>query len=306
MSKISRPRPARAALRAALGLAAAGLALATGPARSTGPSAPSAPSGIAAPAPGTAQSCRAGTLYLTFDTGSMSQAALIADTLRRHHIKATFFLANEPTVNKDSSLDPGWAAYWKTLAADGHVFGSHTFDHVYLRGARDGKVTMRPQFGERAGQDVAMDQQGFCSELRRSAQALHSLSGATMSPLWRAPGGHTAPQTLQWAEQCGFKHVGWAPAGFLGDELSSERFPNKVLLARALRDLRDGDIAMAHLGIWSRKDPWAPGVLEPLIGGLERKGFCFATLREHPAYREWFRSQAATSAASAAGGAGRP
>ncbi|MDF3832417.1 polysaccharide deacetylase family protein, partial [Cupriavidus basilensis] len=245
---------------------------------------------------------RAGTLYLTFDTGSMSQAAFIADTLRRHHIKATFFLANEPTINKDSSLDPGWAAYWKGLVADGHVFGSHTFDHVYLRSTRDGKVVMRPQFGAHAGQDVMMDQQGFCAELNRSAQALRGLTGAAMSPLWRAPGGHTAPQTLQWAEQCGFKHVGWAPAGFLGDELSSERFPNKVLLAHALRDLRDGDITLAHLGIWSRKDAWAPGVLEPLISGLEQKGFCFATLREHPAYRDWLGKEAASVAGREPGG----
>jgi peptidoglycan/xylan/chitin deacetylase (PgdA/CDA1 family) len=239
----------------------------------------------AASAPG--QACRAGTLYLTFDTGSMSQAQLIADTLRRHHIKATFFLANEPTINKDSSLEAGWAPYWKVLAADGHAFGTHTYDHVYLRSVRDGKVTMRPQFGADAGKDVTMDANGFCRELQRSAQALRGMTGVDMMPLWRAPGGRTAPQTLQWAEQCGFKHVGWAPAGFLGDELSSERSPNQVLLARALRDLRDGDITMAHLGIWSRKDPWAPGVLEPLITGLERKGFCFATLREHPAYRDW-------------------
>ena len=48
--------------------------------------------------------CRAGTLYLTFDTGSMSQAELIARTLRKHHIRATFFLANEPTVNHDNCL----------------------------------------------------------------------------------------------------------------------------------------------------------------------------------------------------------
>jgi hypothetical protein len=26
---------------------------------------------------------------------------------------------------------------------------------------------------------------------------------------------------------------------------------------------------VAHLGIWSRKDPWAPAVLEPLITGLK-------------------------------------
>jgi hypothetical protein len=39
---------------------------------------------------------------------------------------------------------------------------------------------------------------------------------------------------------------------------------------------------LAHLGIWSRKDPWAPAVLEPLIQGLKERGFCFRTLREHP------------------------
>jgi peptidoglycan/xylan/chitin deacetylase (PgdA/CDA1 family) len=35
---------------------------------------------------------------------------------------------------------------------------------------------------------------------------------------------------------------------------------------------------MAHLGIWSRKDPWAPAVLEQLIINLKGRGFCFATL----------------------------
>src|SRR5690242_602335 len=81
------------------------------------------------PAPGP---CK-GTIYLTFDTGSQSQAGLIADTLRRHRIKATFFLANEKTVRGDWSLDPSWAAYWKARVAEGHAFGSHSFDHVYWK-----------------------------------------------------------------------------------------------------------------------------------------------------------------------------
>ena len=71
---------------------------------------------------------------------------------------------------------------------------------------------------------------------------------------------------------------------FSGDELPSEKWPNQMLLERTLKNLRDGDIVMAHLGIWSRKDPWAPAVLEPLISGLEKKGFCFATLRDNPEY----------------------
>ena len=78
--------------------------------------------------------------------------------------------------------------------------------------------------------------------------------------------------------------MGWAPAGFLGDELPSERYPNAQLLERALKNIRPGDILVAHLGIWSRQQAWAPAVLEPLIEGLKARGLCFATLREHPLY----------------------
>ena len=66
----------------------------------------------------------------------------------------------------------------------------------------------------------------------------------------------------------------------LGDELSSTLYPNDQLLKKALNEIQDGDITMAHLGIWSRKDPWAPGVLDALISGLKAKGFCFATIQE--------------------------
>lgn len=52
--------------------------------------------------------------------------------------------------------------------------------------------------------------------------------------------------------------------------------------------VRPGDILLAHLGIWSRQDPWAPAVLEPLVVGLKARGLCFATLRAHPRYRALF------------------
>ena len=94
------------------------------------------------------------------------------------------------------------------------------------------------------------------------------------------------------ARSCGFEHVGWSPAGFLGDELDSGRFPNEQLLKKALRDIRPGDVLVAHLGIWDRKDPWAPAVLEPLIEGLKAKGHCFRTLRDHPVHGAAFARQA--------------
>ena len=236
-----------------------------------------------APAP----ACR-GTIYLTFDTGSQSQADLIASVLAQQNVKATFFLANEKTVKGDYSLDPSWQAYWRARVAEGHAFGSHTFDHTYyLRDAANGKITVKPQFGPRAGRPLDWTPQQYCEELRRVDQRFHQLTGKALDPFWRAPGGKTSPRTLAAGKACGYQHAGWAtPAGFSGDELPVERASNAQLLQRALDGLRDGDIFMAHMGIWSRKDPWAPANLEPLIEGLKQKGFCFATLREHPDYRK--------------------
>jgi peptidoglycan/xylan/chitin deacetylase (PgdA/CDA1 family) len=222
-------------------------------------------------------------VYLTFDTGHMGVAPLIADVLRREQVKVTFFLANEPTRTGGSSLDDEWAAWWRERAAEGHDAGSHTWDHlVWLADTPAGfrmKATALPGAPVK---EVSAAQ--YCEQLKRPAERYAAITGQPMRALFRAPAGRTSPKLLAVARQCGFEHVAWAPAGFLGDELPSERFPNDRLLAKALREIRPGDILVAHLGIWSRQDPWAPAVLEPLLAGLEERGFCFATLRDHPVY----------------------
>jgi peptidoglycan/xylan/chitin deacetylase (PgdA/CDA1 family) len=248
---------------------------------------PLAAGAASAGAPAAGMQCH-GTIYLTFDTGSQSQADLIASVLARQDVKATFFLANEKTVKGDYSLDPSWQAYWRARVAEGHAFGTHTFDHTYyVRDAANGKITVKPQFGSHAGKAQDWTSQQYCEELRRVDQRFRQLTGKALDPFWRAPGGKTSARTLAAGKACGYRHAGWAtPAGFSGDELPVERASNAQLLKRALDGLRDGDIFMAHMGIWSRKDPWAPANLEPLIEGLKQKGFCFATLREHPDYRK--------------------
>jgi peptidoglycan/xylan/chitin deacetylase (PgdA/CDA1 family) len=239
-----------------------------------------AQAGVATPAP----ACK-GTIYLTFDTGSQSQAELIADTLKRHQVKATFFMANEKTTRGNYALDPSWAPYWKARVAEGHAFGSHTFDHVYLQrdGAHD-SMLVKPQFGADAGKLLTWSAAQYCAEIKQVDFRFQQLTGARLDPIWRAPGGRVSNRTLAAGEACGYRHVGWAKAGFSGDELASEAVSNKVLLARSLANLKDGDIFVAHMGIWSRKDPWAPANLEPLIVGLQQQGYCFATLRAHPDY----------------------
>ncbi len=248
------------------------------------------PTGAAEPSAACTGSAADKPVYLTFDTGHMEVAPLVAEVLNRHGVKVTFFLASERTKTGGASLDDTWAPWWKARAAEGHLFGSHTWDHDVWQAdlpaaASPAAFRMRPTQGPETGKSREMTAEAFCSELKRPSDRFRAITGQALSPIWRAPGGKTSPALLAAAKGCGWQHVPWSTAGFLGDELPSDRYPNAGLLAQALRDVRSGDILLAHLGIWSRKDPWAPAVLEPLITGLRDRGLCFATLRDHPAYR---------------------
>ena len=254
-----------------------------------------------------AQDCKP--VYLTLDTGHMEVAPLMADIFKKHQIKVTFFAANERTKTGDGSLGKDWAPWWKARVAEGHEFASHTFDHVYWRGDVAGSsmssmnptnFKVRPSAGPSEGKDFTWTAKQYCEEITRSNTRLLEITGKKPLPLFRAPGGKTSPASLAAAKACGYEHVGWSPAGFLGDELPSDQYPNAMLLKKALSDIQPGDVLLAHLGIWSRKDAWAPAVLEPLIVGLREKGFCFKTLREHPRFRPWIDGRAgATTAAPA-------
>jgi len=226
-------------------------------------------------------------VYLSFDTGHMGVAEQVAATLDKHQISASFFLASEPTLDGGHSLDEHWAPYWRRLAASGrHDFGSHTWAHdIWVADLANGAMRFRTQAGRAKPSWRALDAAAYCTELRRVDARFRAITGRGLDPIFRAPAGKTSPRLLAAAQACGWRHVGWSPAGFLGDELPSEKVSNAQLLQQALNRIRPGDVLVAHLGIWSRREPWAPAVLEPLIVGLKAKGYCFARLREHPDYR---------------------
>ena len=237
---------------------------------------------LAAAVPAAAAPCT-GTVYLTFDTGHMEPAAAMADILDRHQVKATFFLANEKTKRGDTSLDPAWAPFWKRLADAGHAFGSHTWRHWYVGGdTAEGQVRYAP-FRQKGGE--VLDARAFCAELKKPEESFRAMTGRGFDGLWRAPGGKTSAKALEFAKGCGFTHAGWSPAGFSGDELPADKYPSDKLVARQVKDIRDGDILLWHLGIWSRTDPLWPR-LDEVIGGLKAKGLCFARLTDD---RRWIR-----------------
>jgi hypothetical protein len=67
----------------------------------------------------------------------------------------------------------------------------------------------------------------------------------------------------------------------LGDELSTARYSDRKLIDLALKNTRNGDVLMAHLGSDLRKDSMLP-VVDAVVVALKERGMCFVTMREHP------------------------
>ncbi|MFN7000613.1 MAG: peptidase A8, partial [Elioraea tepidiphila] len=149
--------------------------------------------------------------------------------------------------------------------------------HWYFRGDLGTDRVRFVPWGAREG--TTLDAAQMCAELRAVEDRLKAMTGRGLDPIWRAPGGRTTPNALRFAEACGFRHIGWTANGFLGDELPSDRHPNRALLAQSLRTIRDGEVLVMHWGIRSRQEKYAD-VFEDLIIGLKSRGFCFATLTE--------------------------
>ena len=231
---------------------------------------------LAAPALAQAPARCAGPLYLTIDTGWSREAERIAAILARHRIRATLFIADEPTFRGDTTLSDAWAPFWRARAAEGHVFASHTWRHWYFRGdPAPGQVSYVRRGG---GAQEVLDQPALCAELDRPVAALRRMvPDAVVLPLWRAPGGITTPGAVRMAAGCGLRHQGWTRNGFLGDELDAAQHPNAALLRRNLANIRAGEVLVMHWGVRSRREPFAE-IFEELVSGLIARGFCFETL----------------------------
>lgn len=234
---------------------------------------------IAAEATGRAACDKA--VYLTVDPGHMDYAPRIAEGLRRQNVKATFFASNLSTRNGGGALGDQWGGWWKVMADQGHDVVSQTYDHVSWRGDLPGyKPAFRMRLGSGAfeGREFTFDPPKYCEQISHAADRITYFTGKKAMPLFHAPGGMVSSKLLAAASACGYAHVGVAQRGVLTGGVS---------LKAAWDAIRSGDVLMADLNTAPGIEPWAVGNLEPFIAGLKERGFCFESLRKHPAYKDW-------------------
>jgi peptidoglycan/xylan/chitin deacetylase (PgdA/CDA1 family) len=203
-------------------------------------------------------------LVLSFDGGSTAEVAgEILDTLRARKVRTTMFLTGA-FIQKHPALV-------RRMAQDGHELGNHTLSHPHLApaGKRDPKWT----------------RERFQRELLEADQALYALLGRPMDPLWRAPYGEQTPEIRKWAEEIGYRHVGWSEGADTLDWATAAdrrlyRSGTAILERLYHRLAKDGDgmIVLMHLGSARTEEDRPAKNLGAFMDRAARDGWRFVTV----------------------------
>ncbi|WP_256107798.1 polysaccharide deacetylase family protein [Streptomyces sp. ODS05-4] len=120
------------------------------------------------------------TMVLTFDDGPDPRyTPAILDTLRRHRVRAMFFLCGEMA---DAHPD-----LVRRAAAEGHVLGNHSWSHPLIPSLRPSRIR---------------------GELGRTSEVVERLTGA--APLWyRAPFGAWNKHSFEIGAELGMEPLAW-------------------------------------------------------------------------------------------------
>ncbi|MBL8026800.1 MAG: polysaccharide deacetylase family protein, partial [Fibrobacteres bacterium] len=130
---------------------------------------------------------------LTFDAGAhLEETGAILDTLKSRNIKCTFFLTGYYAKKYSSMV--------RRMVAEGHEIGNHTTTHPHL-------TTFETSGTQTTSKGV--NKSMLLHELNSTDTILASIAGSAYRKIWRAPYGEMNRDICAWAEEGGYKHVGW-------------------------------------------------------------------------------------------------
>ncbi|HWY09948.1 MAG TPA: polysaccharide deacetylase family protein [Bacteroidia bacterium] len=183
---------------------------------------------------------QAGKIALTFDDGPCNPQTLkTLDTLKKHNVKATFFVIGKNISGNETIL--------KQIIADGHSMGSHSYSHHFW-------IDL---WGSKKLED----------DITKGLSEIKSCIGQNVK-LFRPPYGVTTPTFAFVLKKLNLQSIGWNVRSY--DTSSSDI--NKIL-SRVLRQTKNGSVILLH----DRLDHM-PELLDKLIPALKEKKFEFVTI----------------------------
>ena len=123
---------------------------------------------------------KGGSIALTFDDGPGAHTGRLLDILKKHGVKATFFLQGKNAVKYPDLI--------KRMKAEGHEIGNHTYDHKSL---------------------TSLNKAGIQSQLNRCDDAIFKAIGEK-STIMRPPYGNNNATVRQVAKEMGIPVAYWS------------------------------------------------------------------------------------------------
>lgn len=179
-------------------------------------------------------------IALTFDDGPCNpQTVKVLATLKKHSVKATFFVIGKNIAGNETIL--------KQMISEGHSIGSHSFSHHFWI-----DLWSRKKLQE---------------DISKSLELIKDVTGKEVK-LFRPPYGVTTPNFRIVLEDLKLQSVGWNVRSYDTSTPDINKVSEKVVSKTA-----NGSVILLHDRL-----NMMPELLDKLIPALKQKNFEFVTI----------------------------
>ncbi len=185
-------------------------------------------------------------LYLTFDAGyENGSTEKILDTLKKHNVKAAFFLVGN-YIERNADLV-------RRMVAEGHIVANHTMHHYDM--------------------SKLSDKAAFEKELTELETLFFDTTGQKMPKYYRPPQGIYSEENLRMAQELGYKTVFWSLAYV--DWNNDAQPTREEAFAKLLPRVHNGAVVLLHSTSRTNGE-----ILDELLTRWKEMGYRFASIEE--------------------------
>lgn len=182
-------------------------------------------------------------IALTFDDGPDERyTPEVLDVLKKHNVKATFFLLGM-RVEKFPSVA-------KRIREEGHIIGNHTYWHPELTKKAEGIASL-------------------VWEVNKTEEMIETVLNVKTN-LFRAPYGAITGEMIEKLKELGYRGVGWSI-----DSEDWKGLPKEKVKHNIMNGLHPGSIVLMHS---AGNVPGTAEALDELIIYLKNDGYSFVTV----------------------------
>ncbi len=185
-------------------------------------------------------------IYLTFDAGyENGYTEKILDTLKKHNVKATFFLVGNYIKTSPDLV--------KRMLSEGHTVGNHTMTHPDMSGIAN--------FDD------------FKKELEALEELYYETTGQQLKKFYRPPQGIYSTDNLKAAQKLGYNTIFWSLA--YADWNNDSQPTREEAFDKLIPRIHNGAVVLLHSTSKTNSE-----ILDELLTKWEDMGYTFGEISD--------------------------